>query len=116
MFITLPGGKREGFTFKTQAIDSSYARIFGRVYAPSFVPDKGVTSTLTVPGAQYIDNTATNQFATSSSGNVNNILIYNANGDLVNLAGRPYRPEDEGFGNRYLLTSKDGTVYEINAT
>jgi YD repeat-containing protein len=35
---------------------------------------------------------------------------------LVNLAGRPYRPEDSGFGNRYLLTSFDGTVYEINAT
>jgi RHS repeat-associated protein len=117
VYITLPGGKREGFTFRAVPLTSDFNSVLGgRLYSPSFVADRGNTSTLTVPGAEYKNNTATNQFATGSSGNPNNVLIRNGNGQLVNLGGRVFRPEDEGFGNRYLLTSKDGTVYEINAT
>jgi RHS repeat-associated protein len=117
VYITLPGGKREGFTFRAVPLMSDFNSVLGgRFYAPSFVADKGNTSTLTVPGAEYKNNTATNSFANGSSGNPNNILIRNAEGQLVNLGQRLFRPEDEGFGNRYLLTSKDGTVYEINAT
>jgi YD repeat-containing protein len=117
VYITLPGGKREGFTFRAVPLTSDFNSVLGgRFYSPSFVADRGNTSTLTVPGAEYKNNTATNQFSTGSSGNPNNVLIRNGNGQLVNLGGRVFRPEDEGFGNRYLLTSKDGTVYEINAT
>jgi RHS repeat-associated protein len=88
----------------------------GRLYYPSFVADKGSTSTLSVPGAEYKDSSVTNQFSSGGSGNANNVLIRDASGKLVNLGGRLYRPEDDGFGNRYLLTSKDGTQYAINAT
>jgi large repetitive protein len=113
VYITLPGGKREGFTFRAVPLTSDFNSVLGgRLYSPSFVADRGNTSTLTVPGAEYKNNTATNQFSTGSSGNPNNVLIRNGNGQLVNLGGRVFRPEDEGFGNRYLLTSKDGTVYE----
>jgi YD repeat-containing protein len=116
IYITLPGGKREGFTFQPKQVQGAVGGLTGgRLYYPSFVSDKGVTSTLTVPGAEYKDNTATNQFATGSSGNPNGVLLYK-DGKLFNLAGRPYVPQDEGFGNRYLLTTKDGTQYEINAT
>jgi large repetitive protein len=115
IYITLPGGKREGFTFSPQQVQGAVGGLTGgRLYYPSFVSDKGVTSTLTVPDAEYKDNTATNQFATAS-GNPNGILI-ERDGQLFNLAGRPYVPQDDGFGNRYLLTTKDGTQYEINAT
>ena len=117
VYLTLPGGKREGFTFQARRIQSSYNQVFGgRFYYPSFVADQGVTSTLSVPGAQYVDNSASNSFSSGGSGNPNNILIRDLNGKLVNLGGRRYRPEDEGFGNQYVLTSKDGTKYTINAT
>jgi RHS repeat-associated protein len=83
---------------------------------PSFVADKGVTSTLTVPGAEIRGNAnGDSGNAGNISGNPNGILI-ERDGKLFNLAGRPYVPQDDGFGNRYLLTSKDGTQYEINAT
>jgi RHS repeat-associated protein len=44
------------------------------------------------------------------------LLIRDANGKLTNLIGSVYRPDEAVFGNRYNLTTKDGTVYEINAT
>jgi large repetitive protein len=116
VYITLPGGKREGFTFQPKQVQGALGGLTGgRLFYPNFVADKGVTSSLTVPGAEYKDNTATNDFALGSSGNPNGILI-ERDGKLFNLNGRPYVPQDDGFGNRYLLTTKDGTQYEINAT
>jgi RHS repeat-associated protein len=53
----------------------------------------------------------------SSDANANGLLLRNsATGKLTNLADRPYRLEDQDFGNQYILTTKDGTVYKINAT
>jgi RHS repeat-associated protein len=123
VYITLPGGVRQGFTFRAKPLgtgDSGSAQLVnavfgGRLYKPTFEADKGVTSTLSVPGDTFNFN-ITGQPNVDTSGNSNNLLIEDANGRLVNLAGRVYRPEDEGFGNKYILTSKDGTVYEINAT
>jgi hypothetical protein len=37
------------------------------------------TSDLTVPGAEYKNNTATNSFLNGSSGNPNNVMIRNGN-------------------------------------
>jgi large repetitive protein len=58
------------------------------------------------------------QFSASSvgTGNDDGLLIETTPGKFANLAGRPYRPEDPDFGNQYILTTKDGTVYKINAT
>jgi fibro-slime domain-containing protein/RHS repeat-associated protein len=117
IYITLPGGRREGFTFEPKQVQGDLGGITGgRLYYPSFVSDKGVTSTLTVPGAEIKANT--DKYSTNAgefSGNPNGVLLYK-DGKLFNLAGRPYVPQDDGFGNRYILTTKDGTKYEINAT
>jgi RHS repeat-associated protein len=116
IYITLPGGKREGFTFEPQLVQGALGGLTGgRLYYPSFVSDKGVTSTLTVPGAEIKAYTSEFSSKDGISGNPNGILMYKE-GKLFNLAGRPYVPQDDGFGNRYILTTKDGTQYEINAT
>jgi YD repeat-containing protein len=117
IYITLPGGKREGFTFEPKQVQGALGGVTGgRLYYPSFVADKGVTSTLTVPNAEIKGNAdGSSAGAGDFSGNPNGVLLYK-DGKLFNLAGRPYVPQDDGFGNRYILTSKDGTVYEINAT
>jgi YD repeat-containing protein len=112
IYITLPGGKREGFTFQPQQVQGEIGGFTGgRLYFPAFVADKGVTSKLTVPDAEITFGS----FSGTYSGNPNGVLLYKG-GKIFNLAGRPYVPQDNGFGNRYLLTTKDGTVYEINAT
>jgi large repetitive protein len=117
IYITLPGGKREGFTFQPQQVQGVFGGLTGgRLYYPNFVADKGVTSSLTVPNAEIkaqLDTKLAN--AGEFSGNPNGVLLYR-DGKLFNLAGRPYVPQDDGFGNRYILTTKDGTKYEINAT
>jgi RHS repeat-associated protein len=117
IYITLPGGERQGFTFRPKQVQGALGGLTGgRLFYPNFVADKGVTSTLTVPGAEVKANVNPSSVnAGTSSGNSNGILI-ERDGKLFNLAGRPYVPQDDGFGNRYLLTAKDGTVYEINAT
>jgi large repetitive protein len=117
IYITLPGGRREGFTFQPQLVQGALGGLTGgRLYYPAFVSDKGVTSTLTVPNAEIKANVNTNSANGGEfSGNPNGVLLYK-DGKLFNLAGRPYVPQDDGFGNRYILTTKDGTQYEINAS
>ena len=48
VYVTLPGGRREGFTFQPDAGAGLRAAVLG-FYDPSFVPDPGVTSRLSVP-------------------------------------------------------------------
>jgi RHS repeat-associated protein len=124
VYITLPGGKREGFTFSPKVLGYGDKNVGasivggvlgGRVLKPWFEPDKGSTSTLNVPGDKYSFSVAANT-NDSSSGNFNSLLIRAANNKIANLAGRPYRPDEADFGNQYILTTKDGTVYKINAT
>jgi large repetitive protein len=70
------------------------------------------TYTVTVAGvvtAQAIVTDVNGNVSTANS-------TANSTTNVINLAGRPYVPQDNGFGNRYLLTTKDGTKYEINAT
>ncbi|MEC4811704.1 MAG: putative Ig domain-containing protein [Scytonema sp. PMC 1069.18] len=104
VYITLPGGKREAFTFKP-TIDSVFkylatasADINGDpyVYKPTFVGVMGVTSTLTVKDARILHKAGTSEYV-------------GLNG------GVPYNPADVNFGNIYVLTTKDGIVYEIDA-
>ncbi|WP_375495156.1 hypothetical protein [uncultured Nostoc sp.] len=102
VYITLPGGKREGFAFKP-TIDplSQYLRGAGSVdsdpniYHPSFVGDAGVTDTLTVQNTRIIHGAGTNQY--------------------YGLAGSAYNPADVYFGGVYTLTTKEGIVYQIDA-
>ncbi|WP_249070113.1 putative Ig domain-containing protein [Argonema antarcticum] len=101
VFVTLPGGKREAFTFKP-----SRDRLSGflqaaappdvdaGIYHPEFVGDKGVTSKLTVVDSRL-----------SHVGN-----------EYYDLGGTPYNPADSYFGGKYVLTTKEGIVYEIDGS
>lgn len=100
VYITLPGGKREGFTFKpkrVESIDGQPLGLFAKyMLVPEFVADKGSTSTLTVEQA-YITR--------------------GSNGKYYGFNGSGYNPADaeSGFGGVYVLTTKDGTKYRIDA-
>ena len=98
VYITLPGGKREGFTFKPTG--DRFNQFFGdapdaAMYHPAFVADKGITDTLTVRDTRIVHSSGTNQYA--------------------GLAGNPYNPADPTYGGVYVLTTKEGVVYEIDA-
>jgi hypothetical protein len=54
VYLALPGGKREGFTFEP-TFQTGTAQLLGLV-EPSFTPDPGNTSTLTVPQASLLFN------------------------------------------------------------
>ncbi|AFZ10870.1 RHS repeat-associated core domain protein (plasmid) [Oscillatoria nigro-viridis PCC 7112] len=98
VFITLPGGKRETFTFKpTPHHLNQYLGAAGpgaMMYKPAFESQKGSTVTLTVKDAN---------------------LIRNEYGEYYGVNGQPFNPENPAFGRVYVLTTKEGIVYEIDA-
>jgi RHS repeat-associated protein len=98
VFITLPGGKRETFTFKpTPHHLNQYLGGAGpgaQMYKPAFESQKGSTMTLTVKDAN---------------------LVRNDNGEYYGVNGQPFNPENPAFGGIYVLTTKEGLVYEIDA-
>jgi RHS repeat-associated protein len=92
VYITMPGGKREGFTFQPVR-KSGFGGIF--FYSPAFVPDRGVTSTLSVPDAT---------------------LIQTDSGDWYGANDLAYNPADTlNWGGVFYLTTKDGLAYTIDA-
>ncbi|WP_206758537.1 putative Ig domain-containing protein [Nostoc punctiforme] len=99
VYITLPGGKREAFTFKPKMVQKYEGVYLGQFaqyfYQPEFVADKGGTSTLTVESNFITKGQGTDQF--------------------FGFAGNAYNPEDPYFGGKYKLTTKEGVVYEIDA-
>jgi YD repeat-containing protein len=98
VFITLPGGKRETFTFKPQSHHlNQYLGAAGpgaKMYKPAFESQKGSTMTLTVKDAN---------------------LVRNDYGEYYGVNGQPFNPENPAFGGIYVLTTKEGLVYEIDA-
>ncbi|MCC5640462.1 hypothetical protein LC593_32470 [Nostoc sp. CHAB 5844] len=101
VYVTLPGGKREAFTFRPTVdpifgLASSIGGESATVYKPAFVGDKGVTSTLTVKSARILRKDGTDEYV-GLNGGVN------------------YNPADVNYGNVYVLTTKEGVVYEIDA-
>jgi large repetitive protein len=105
VYITLPGGKREAFTFKPKPLTQirgglNLGLLSGNVLEPAFVADKGSTSTLTVePGTEGV-------WVTKING-----------GKYTSLNQYPYNPADteRGYSGVYVLTTKDGTKYRIDA-
>lgn len=97
VYITLPGGQRQGFTFRPRE-DSRFNLIAGptsaRLFHPEFVADDGVTSTLTVEDATLVRGAGTNEF--------------------FGVNGEAYNPADGGFGSVYTLTTREGIVYKID--
>ncbi len=106
VYITLPGGQRESFTFKPTVNPLSIYLATAAVgysgdpnlYNPAFTAEKGTTSTLSVRDANGANST----------------LVRGADGTFVNLAGQKYNPGDSYFGGIYVLTTKEGVVYEID--
>ncbi|MCA2577755.1 MAG: tandem-95 repeat protein [Microcystis sp. M41BS1] len=104
VYITLPGGKRERFTFKLEpmkVMGIPLTALMGNraLFIPTFVADKGSTSTLSVETAGVV-------------------LTRGQNGQVVPFSGGSafahYHPQD--WGNYYQLTTKEGIVYDIDAT
>ncbi|MFB8796675.1 MAG: putative Ig domain-containing protein, partial [Microcoleus sp.] len=97
VFITLPGGKRETFTFKpTPHHLNQYLGGAGpgaQMFKPAFESHSGSTMTLTVKDAN---------------------LVRNENG-YYGVNAQPFNPENPAFGGVYVLTTKEGLIYEIDA-
>ncbi|NER35201.1 MAG: RHS repeat protein [Oscillatoria sp. SIO1A7] len=100
VYVTLPGGKRTGFTFRPRgdrlnSFLGSFAGGAASWFHPAFVADDGSDVTLSVPDVRLIKGANTDEY--------------------YDLSGTPYNPENPRFGSRYTLTTKEGIVYEIDA-
>jgi RHS repeat-associated protein len=100
VYLTLPGGQRQGFTFAPQRdpVSNNFPPIAGgdpTLYRPAFEADDGVTSTLSV---RY-----------------DGFLLRGNDGSFGGLQGSPFNPEDPLFGGVYVLTTQEGIEYEIDA-
>jgi RHS repeat-associated protein len=93
VYVTLPGGHREGFTFHPQLKSGIAARFLG-LYDAKFDADPGVTDQLTVPTASL---------AISDQGEALDYSTF-----------LPYNPVSPAFSGHFLLTTKDGVGYTIN--
>jgi RHS repeat-associated protein len=94
VYVTQPGGKREGFTFQPQLAPGLCGSFLG-IYFPAFVADPGVTSTLSVEKHE---------------------LFRTTDGYFDQAADLPFNPLSPAFGNKFTLSTQDGLAYEINAT
>jgi RHS repeat-associated protein len=104
VYLTLPGGRREGFTFRPEInrvtrmlIPLGLPRESWQ-YDPIFVPDRGVTSRLTLGGATTLFR---DEFT----------------GEYFGLAGgrTPFNPANDIYFGAYTLTTKEGLAYIIDA-
>ena len=93
VYVTLPGGKREGFTFRPQLAPGFKGSLLG-ICLPKFVADAGVTDELAVPSYD---------------------LCIGPEGEIVDFgSGLAYNPSSPLFGGSYVLTTKDGIAYDID--
>jgi len=93
VYVTLPGGERQGFTFRP-TLAPGFAGSFLGIYDPSFVPDAGVTSQLSVADAD---------------------LMLGPDGQFYSYAdGTPYNASSPAFGGVYTLSTKEGLAYAID--
>jgi RHS repeat-associated protein len=95
VYVTMPGGEREGFTFQGQVSNTFFGYNY---YAPTFIPDPGVLDQLSVQ---------------------NVLLDKDPNSGEYYMIGdfgiETYNPADPVFGNMYTITNLDGTGYEVTA-
>lgn len=94
VYITLPGGERQGFTFSPSI--RQLPAIFGPglvIATPRFIPDAGVTSSLTVQSGQ---------------------LLLNEFGETTVSGGLPWNPASPDYGGGFTLTTREGIAYKID--
>ncbi|CAN5612751.1 hypothetical protein BH11PLA2_BH11PLA2_40530 [soil metagenome] len=94
VYVTLPGGVREGFTFTPdiRALPGFGGSLL--VGTPRFTPDRGVTDTLSAGGGSLIVDPDTGEFSA--------------------LGGIPWNPANPDFGGGFTLTTRDGIRYHID--
>ena len=94
VFLTLPGGTRQGFTFTPEIkVLPGFGRNNNLVLAsPKFTPDRGVTSTLSAGSGQ---------------------LFVNEFGEMFAAGGTPWNPASLDFVG-YTLTTQDGIKFHID--
>jgi RHS repeat-associated protein len=103
VFITLPGGKREAYTFKAKRVEYfqeggerlGTGQFANYLFEATFESEKGSTNKLTIEKSS--------------------IFTRNASGSYSGFQGQPFNPADNLFGGVYVLTSKDGSKYRIDA-
>jgi RHS repeat-associated protein len=104
LYVTLPGGQRQGFTFQP-VLNRATELLLETVglpeedwlYDAAFQPDPGVTSQLSLTGATTLLRDLTTGEYFSAIGHL------------------PFNPADNSFFVNYILTTKDGLAYEIDA-
>jgi RHS repeat-associated protein len=104
VYVTLPGGKRTGFTFKP-VMDPEIVKALRMgaplpqsmiFYNPAFETDDGSQVTLSAQKTQLLYNQETGQY--------------------YHPSGSPYNPANSFFGGSYTLTTKEGIEYAIDGT
>ena len=93
VFITVPGGRRTGFTFRVTPDTSLAGRTLGLLKA-EFVPDEGVDSRLEIG---------------------NYLLRANEIGEVTEYSsGLPYNPASPVFEGQFTLVTKEGLTFNID--
>ncbi|PSF35821.1 hypothetical protein C7H19_15470 [Aphanothece hegewaldii CCALA 016] len=98
VYITLPGGLREAYTFQPE-LDRLGGYLLdlngnGGLWHPKFVSQSGSKNTLSVSDV---------------------LLTLTESGQYAGLAGLLYNPIDPYFSGQYTLTTLEGIIYEIEA-
>jgi hypothetical protein len=89
-------GKREGFTFSLEPAGG--LRSFLRIIRPKFIPDRGVTSELTVPSFDlFVVQGTPSQLQRGDK-------VFGYASDV------PYNPFNSVFGGTFTLTTKEGVA------
>ena len=94
VYVTMPGGQREGFTFTPWPEGQLYGALI--YWHPAFTPDPGVIDQLTVPDVLLSQDG--NQYFTIETTGLNT-----------------YNPADPIYGDQYTLKIIGGTGYEVAA-
>ena len=104
--LTLPGGEQHTFAFvPTPGVPNPSDVLFGAVagivpYAPRFIAVDGSDATLAV----------------NNDSSDHPFEVYLVDGRFTLKGGAAYNPAIGTFGNRYTLTTGDGTAFSIDAT
>ncbi|MBX9253632.1 tandem-95 repeat protein [Desmonostoc muscorum CCALA 125] len=102
VYITIPGLERQVFEF--EPVGSRFNRFFSdpsaNLYIPRFKAVGSTSSTLTISNAE-----------SDSS-----LVLQDPNGKYRSLSGLGYDPANSYFNAKYVLTTKDGKIYQIDPT
>ncbi|WP_182865076.1 FG-GAP-like repeat-containing protein [Rhodopirellula sp. JC639] len=94
VFLNIPGQGRQGFTFNPDIrVLPGWGGNNLVLARPRFIPDPGVTSTLSTGTSNY--------------------LHVNEQGELYAPGGIPYNPASPDFGGAYVVTTRDGIRYRV---